>query len=55
MLHTTRTVLLHIAGTIIKVTPQGGRRVGIKAPRHVRITDRKGRKLGKKSDSKLTQ
>jgi hypothetical protein len=46
-LHTSRTFLIHTGDGIIKVTPQGGRVNNIKAPRHVRLTDRKGRPLGR--------
>ena len=40
-----RTVLLHTSDGVIKISPQGGRTVRIKAPAKVRISDRKGRGL----------
>jgi hypothetical protein len=46
-LHTSRTFLIHTTDGIIKITPQGGRVNNIKAPRNVRLTDRKGRPLSK--------
>ena len=46
-LHTSKAFLVHTRDGVIKVTPQGGRKNIIKAPRHVRLTDRKGRPLGR--------
>ena len=42
-----KTILIHTSDGVVKVTPQGGRRYRVKAPAKVRITDRKGRPLGR--------
>ena len=48
MLYTTRTVLAHTKCGVILISPQGGRKLGISAPASVKLTDRKGRPLGKR-------
>lgn len=46
-LHTSKAFLAHTKDGVIKVTPQGRRKNIVKAPRHVRLTDLKGRPLGR--------
>ena len=46
-LRTNKTILIHTRDGVIKVTPQGRRTNIVSAPAHIRLTDRKGRKLTK--------
>lgn len=44
-LKTTKSAYLHTKDGTIVVTPQGGRKIIIRAAKHVKITDRHGKAL----------
>jgi hypothetical protein len=48
MLYASRTILIHTKCGTIKVVPIGNKRLGVKAPGHVKITDGKGKPLTSK-------
>lgn len=45
MLTIRRTALIHTSCGVIKVTPQAGRKVNLRLPRHIKVTDQAGNAL----------
>lgn len=51
-LRVSKTVLAHTADGVIKIAPQGGRKVIVTAAPHVRLTDKHGKPLTKRRPSR---